>query len=85
MESFLGLAEDIIIDAYSQIVNLDTAFMPCFLARFLQDAGEPVIGNFLNMSIQKLITRAQAQSLDADYVNLASSYLDSIFLGPEFR
>tara|TARA_R110001583_G_scaffold42330_6_gene134541 strand:- start:158 stop:1234 length:1077 start_codon:yes stop_codon:yes gene_type:complete len=81
MESFLGLAEDIIIDGYSQIVNLDTAFMPCFLARFLQDAGEPVIGNFLNMSIQKLITRVQAQSLGADYVNLASSYLDSTFLG----
>ncbi|MFQ3190971.1 MAG: ADP-heptose:LPS heptosyltransferase, partial [Paraglaciecola sp.] len=35
MESFLGLAEEIIGETYSQIVNLDTTFMPCFLARFL--------------------------------------------------
>ncbi|MCF2948135.1 hypothetical protein L0668_08460 [Paraglaciecola aquimarina] len=81
MESFLGLAEDIIGEEYSQIINLDTAFMPCFLARFLQDAGEPVTGNFLSMSIQTLLGKVEKQTLEADYVNNTSTYLDSTFRG----
>jgi hypothetical protein len=79
MEVFLGLAEDIVGEAYSQIVNLDTAFMPCFLARFLQDAGEPVSGNYLSLSIQTLIDQVKDQSLNADYVNVPSTYMLSSF------
>ncbi len=81
MESFLGLAEDIIGQEYSQIINLDTAFMPCFLTRFLKDAGEPVVGNFISMSIQYLLTKVQEQTLEPEYVNLASAYLESSFIG----
>lgn len=79
MESFLGLAEDIIGENYSQIVNLDTTFMPCFLARFLADAGEPVSGNYLNKSIQLLLQQVQDKSLQADYVNSSQAFMASSF------
>ncbi|GEA11655.1 hypothetical protein [Alteromonas sp. KUL49] len=39
IETFLGLAEKIIGQGFSRIVNLDTAFMPCFLARFFKRRG----------------------------------------------
>jgi ADP-heptose:LPS heptosyltransferase len=80
MESFLGLAEEIIGENYSQIVNLDTAFMPCFLARFLADAGEPVSGNYLNMSVQQLLQRVQDKSLQAEYVNSTQAFMASTFV-----
>ncbi len=79
MESFLGLAEQIIGQEYSQIVNLDSAFMPCFLSRFLKDALEPVSGNYLSQSVQQLLDQVQSQSLSAEYVNQASQYLASSF------
>jgi ADP-heptose:LPS heptosyltransferase len=79
MEVFLGLAEDIIGEAYEQIINLDTAFMPCFLARFLKDAGETVRGNLLSRSVQHLLEQFQDQSLQADYVNLPEQYMDSTY------
>lgn len=79
METFLGLAEDIIAEGYQQIVNLDTAFMPCFLARFLQDAGEPVSGNYLSISIEKLLDQVRDQSLQAEYVNITAAYMASSF------
>jgi ADP-heptose:LPS heptosyltransferase len=80
MESFLGLAEDIIGENYSQIINLDTTFMPCFLARFLADAGEPVSGNYLNMSVQQLLQQVQDKSLQADYVNSTQAFMASSFV-----
>lgn len=80
MESFLGLAEDIIGENYTQIINLDTTFMPCFLARFLADAGEPVSGNYLNMSIQLLLQQVQDTSLQADYVNSTAAFMASSFV-----
>lgn len=80
MESFLGLAEEIIGETYSQIVNLDTTFMPCFLARFLADAGEPVSGNYLNMSVQQLLQQVQDKSLQADYVNSTQAFMASSFV-----
>lgn len=80
MESFLGLAEDIIGENYSQIVNLDTSFMPCFLARFLADAGEPVSGNYLNLSVGQLLQQFQDKSLQADYVNSTQAFMASSFV-----
>lgn len=79
IEAFLGLAEDIVGEAYTQIVNLDTWFMPCFLSRFLKDVGEPVIGNYLGMSLQQLLNEFQAQTLKAEYVNDPSEYIESSF------
>ena len=79
MEAFLGLAEMIIAEAYQQIINLDTAFMSCFLSRFLKDAGEPVSGNYLSISIENLLNQVRDQSLQAEYVNSSSAYLASSF------
>ncbi|MFT4994872.1 MAG: ADP-heptose:LPS heptosyltransferase [Paraglaciecola sp.] len=79
METFLGLAEQIVGEAYEQIVNLDTAFMPCLLARFLKDAGENLSGNLLNISLGELIKQFQQQSLQPEYVSHISEYMDSTF------
>ncbi|MEP2650958.1 MAG: hypothetical protein ABJH06_03105, partial [Paraglaciecola sp.] len=79
LEAFLAIAETIVGETYTKIVNLDTTFMPCFLARFLKDAHEPVSGNYLNMSISSLLEKVQSQQLQADYVNSEQAYLDSSF------
>ncbi|MFA3790628.1 glycosyltransferase family 9 protein [Aliiglaciecola sp. SL4] len=81
LEAFLGLAETIIEIGFEQIINLDTAFMPCVLARFLKDAGEPVQGNYLSVPLQKLIEQIQNQSLLPEYVNNAGEYMHSTFMG----
>lgn len=80
METFLGLAEQIVAEGYDQIVNLDTGFMPCFLARFLKDAGEPVVGNFMNITVQELLEQFQSQRLSPEYVNQPQNYMSSTFL-----
>lgn len=80
MEAFLGLAETIIGENYTQIINLDTAFLPCFLARFLKDAGEPVAGNYLSKSVAELVDGIKLQTLSADYVNQQQNYLQSSWL-----
>ncbi len=80
MEAFIGLAETIVGENYSQIINLDTAFLPCFLARFLKDAGEPVAGNYLSKSVAELVDGIKLQTLSADYVNQQQNYLQSSWL-----
>lgn len=80
MDSFLGFAEQIIGENYSQIINLDTTFMPCFLARFLADAGEPLSGNYLNMSVQQLLQQVKDKRLQADYVNSTQAFMASSFV-----
>ena len=49
------------------------------MARFLADAGEPVSGNYLNMSVQQLLKQVQEQSLQADYVNSSQAFMASSF------
>lgn len=77
METFLGLAEDIVGVGYQQIINLDTWFMPCFLSRFLKDAGEPVIGNLMSISVGDLVDQFQTQTLKPEYVNEPAAYMQS--------
>lgn len=77
MESFLGLAEIIIGEAYTKVINLDTWFMPCFLTRFLKDAGEKVEGNYIGMSIADLVDQFQKQTLQPSFVNDPSHYMQS--------
>ncbi|MCU4674757.1 hypothetical protein N7931_03830 [Catenovulum sp. 2E275] len=79
MESFLGFAEQIVGEGYDQIINLDTSFMACFLTRFLKDAGERVMGNYMNQSVQELIEAFQAQTLLPEYVSAPAHYMDSTF------
>lgn len=79
METFLGLAEKIVGEGFEQIINLDTWFMPCFLTRFLKDAGESVIGNFMSISVQELLDKFQTQTLQPEYVNDPAQYMQSTF------
>lgn len=79
METFLLLAEKIIGEEFTRVVNLDTWFMPCFLARFLKDAGESVEGNFMSISVAKLIEEFQAQTLKQEYVHDPANYIESTF------
>ena len=51
--------------------------MPCFLARFLKDAGEPLEGNQLSISVQELIDQIQNQTLQTEYVHDAARYMNS--------
>lgn len=80
MQTFLGLAEQILAEEYTRIINLDTWFMPCFLARFLKDAGEPVTGNTMTISVAELVDQFQAQTLSPDYVHDPSRYMQSSWL-----
>jgi hypothetical protein len=79
MEKFLMLAEKIIGEEFQEIFNLDTWFMPCFLARFLKDAGEPVAGNFMSVSVDELIKQLHLQTLQHDYVHNPANYMESTF------
>lgn len=79
METFLGLAEQIIGVGYDEIINLDTSFMPCFLARFLKDAGEKVTGNSINLAIPELLEQFQNQELKPEYVQDPALFMDSSF------
>lgn len=79
IESFLGMAETIVEIKFDSIINLDTAFMPCFLARFLEDVGEPVSGNAISISVQALFSQLEKQTLKAEYVNEVQNYLQSSF------
>ncbi len=81
MELFLELAEIIDSHNYTEIINLDTCFMPCFLARFLKDAGKPVMGNMLNRSVQELVSQFKQQTLSPEYVNSSTQYLHSTWSG----
>jgi ADP-heptose:LPS heptosyltransferase len=81
MEWFFEIAADIVKKEYSSIINLDTAFMPCMLARFLQDAGEPVVGNKINMDVQQVIAKLVDHTLSPEYVNEMPQYLTSSFVG----
>lgn len=79
MEAFLGLSEKIIAEEYTQVINLDTWFMPCFLTRFLKDAGVAVTGNYMSISVADLLSEFQAQTLKPHYVNDPAAYMESTF------
>lgn len=79
MQTFLLLARDIIGQEFDLIINLDTWFMPCLMTRFLKDAGVPVQGNYLNISIEQLLQRGGAQQLNQEYVHDPAKYMASTF------
>lgn len=79
MEMFMGLGDAVIDKNYDLIVNLDTWFMPCFLTRYLADAGEPTLGNMMSISVKALVEQFKHQTLAADYVNHPYNYITSTF------
>lgn len=78
MESFRGIAEVILTQGYDRIVNLDTWFMPCFLARLLKDAGCKVEGNHLKDSIADFVAKLNGRQLSQAYFE-PDNYLASSF------
>lgn len=81
MDVFLQLAQPIISENYTEIVNLDTWFMPCFLARFLKDVGMPVTGNTLTRSIDAILQAFETRTLSPAYVNDPAHYMASDWPG----
>ncbi len=77
-QSFLNIAKVVAEQGYERILCLDTWFMPCFLARVLQDVGLPVEGNYMDMPVAQFFERLQNGQLSPGYFQytnfMASSY-----------
>jgi len=78
---FAALAERIAREGYDEVVNLDTWFMVCVLARILEQVGIPVRGNTISMRVAELLARARDGSLTQAYFDEPAQYLRSTFPG----
>ena len=76
---FMQLGESIAAKQFDLIVNLDTWFMPCFLARALQDAGIKTQGNYLNQSIEAFMKMAIGGDISQGYFDKPGHYMASTF------
>lgn len=76
---FIDLAEYLAYEEYDQIINLDTWFMPCVLARCLKDMGLPIAGNYLQMSMQELFSSLLTFEIQQSYVQQPWQYIESTF------
>lgn len=74
--SFTNIADVVLGLHYDLIINLDTWFMPCFLASILKEAGLNVQGNSINLSINDLFQKISSNSLNS----LTSKILINIWL-----
>ena len=79
MESFFNIATSLLPYKHDLIVNLDTWFMPCLMARALMDAGLPFEGNHLSMSTAEFIDKLAHQQISADYIYTPARYLESTY------
>jgi ADP-heptose:LPS heptosyltransferase len=79
VQSFLNIAEQVAAQRFDRIVNLDTWFMPCFLARVLQELGLEVHGNTISLSTGELFRRWQARELSQQFFEDPAQYLQSSF------
>lgn len=77
--NFIAIADVVVQQHYDLVVNLDTWFMPCFLATVLQEAGLNVQGNTINLAIDDLFNKVQAQALTQAYFQTPDQYLTSSF------
>ena len=78
VQSFVGIGEVVLAQGYDRVINLDTWFMPCFLARLLKDVGINLEGNYINYPIAEFTQRLTTNQLTQTYFMgtnfLASSY-----------
>lgn len=80
MESFVDIAGVLASQGpFDRIINLDTWFMPCFLAQILKDAGHLVVGNHLGISGNELLAKLQNGEIGPDYVKSPVQYMKSDF------
>lgn len=82
-DSFMSIADVVAQQGYDLIINLDTWFMPCFLASFLKESGLNVQGNLINLSVSDLLRQVQAQTLAQTYFQTPHQYLASTY--PKMR
>lgn len=78
-DSFLKIAEVVMAQDYDLIINLDTWFMPCFMAQALFEAGLPVQGNHLNCSVAEFFQKLRQGVLTQAYFQLPEHYMASTF------
>lgn len=76
---FAAIAEMVTQSGYDRIINLDTWFMPCFMARLLRDMGQPVEGNMLNRPVRAFLAAVNDGSLTQDYFSAPKVYLGSTY------
>lgn len=79
MESFFVIAAQIEHKKYDLIINLDTWFMPCFLARVLKDSGQCVIGNYLNRPVSDFYSGLLAKRYDQEFFQTQKRFIESTF------
>lgn len=77
--SFQSIGEVVMAQQYDKIINYDTWYMPCFLARYLMECGEPVEGNYLNMATKELLSGILNNSLSGESIERPDQYMDSTF------
>jgi ADP-heptose:LPS heptosyltransferase len=79
VQSFLNIAEQVAAHGFDRVINLDTWFMPCFLATVLQELGLDVQGNTINLPTRELFRRWQARELSQQFFEQPAHYLRSSF------
>ncbi|MDI1308075.1 MAG: hypothetical protein PSV17_01400 [Methylotenera sp.] len=77
--SFMAIAQVVISQNYDLIINLDTWFMPCFLARVLKDSGANVQGNFIDYSVEALLYKIERNTFTQSYFQTPNLYLASTY------
>lgn len=80
IQSFMNLADVVVAGDYERIINLDTWFMPCFLARVLKDLELPLEGNFISLGTAEFFQKLQSNTLTQDYFAKPGHYLQSSFV-----
>lgn len=79
VQNFMDIAEFVAAQQFDRIINLDTAFMPCFLARVLKDLKLDLVGNYINLSIHELFQKLSQRELVQSYFQEPAKYLSSSF------
>ena len=79
VKSFHSIAKTVLDQQYDLVINYDTWFMPCFMARLLKDCGVNVKGNFLSISTTELLQRFETGNLSENYVKNGAEYIESTF------
>lgn len=79
VQNFMDIAEFVAAQQFDRIINLDTVFMPCFLARVLKDLKLDLVGNYINLSIHDLFQKLSQRELDQAYFQEPARYLSSNF------
>ena len=79
--SFFDWGKLIAAEKFDLIYNLDTWFMPCFLARLLLDGGSPVQGNFIRWPVKQFLELARAPGFDSSLLSQTPFFMASTFPG----